>query len=63
MLSASIVKTFEDYGAMDHTTVVVSTASDLALLLNISNLLRLKHLVRRAGKRERCTGSIRCTLV
>ena len=27
---ASIVKTFEDYGAMDYTTVVVSTASDLA---------------------------------
>ena len=33
---ASIVKTFEDYGAMDYTTVVVSTASDLALLQYIA---------------------------
>ena len=29
---ASIVKTLEDYGAMDYTTVVVSTASELAPL-------------------------------
>jgi ATP synthase F1, alpha subunit len=33
---ASIVKTFEDYGAMDYTTVVVSTASDLAPLQYIA---------------------------
>ena len=33
---ASIVKTFEEYGAMDHTTVVVSTASDLAPLQYIA---------------------------
>ena len=33
---ASIVKTFEDYGAMDYTTVVVSTASDLAPLQYIT---------------------------
>ena len=33
---ASIVKTFEDYGAMDYTTVVVSTASDLAALQYIA---------------------------
>ena len=33
---ASIVKTFEDYGAMDYTTVVVSTASDLAPLQSIA---------------------------
>lgn len=32
----SIVKTFEDYGAMDYTTVVVSTASDLAPLQYIA---------------------------
>ena len=33
---ASIVKTFEDCGAMDYTTVVVSTASDLAPLQYIA---------------------------
>lgn len=33
---ASIVKTFEEYGAMDYTTVVVSTASDLAPLQYIA---------------------------
>jgi ATP synthase F1, alpha subunit len=33
---ASIVKTFEDFGAMDYTTVVVSTASDLAPLQYIA---------------------------
>ena len=33
---ASILKTFEDYGAMDYTTVVVSTASDLAPLQYIA---------------------------
>ena len=33
---ASIVKTFDDYGAMDYTTVVVSTASDLAPLQYIA---------------------------
>ena len=33
---ASIVKTFEDYGAMDYTTFVVSTASDLAPLQYIA---------------------------
>lgn len=33
---ASIVKTFEDYGAMDYTTVVVSTASDFAPLQYIA---------------------------
>ena len=33
---ASIVKTFEDYGAMDYTTVVVSTARDLAPLQYIA---------------------------
>ena len=33
---ASVVKTFEDYGAMDYTTVVVSTASDLAPLQYIA---------------------------
>lgn len=33
---ASIVKTFEDYGAMEYTTVVVSTASDLAPLQYIA---------------------------
>ncbi|MFC2282479.1 MAG: F0F1 ATP synthase subunit alpha [Lachnoanaerobaculum saburreum] len=33
---ASIVKTFEGYGAMDYTTVVVSTASDLAPLQYIA---------------------------
>ena len=33
---ASIVKTFEDYGAMDYTTVVVSAASDLAPLQYIA---------------------------
>ncbi|MDD6857054.1 MAG: F0F1 ATP synthase subunit alpha, partial [Lachnospiraceae bacterium] len=33
---ASIVKTLEDYGAMDYTTVVVSTASELAPLQYIA---------------------------
>ncbi|EHI55591.1 ATP synthase subunit alpha [Johnsonella ignava ATCC 51276] len=33
---ASIVKTFEDYGAMDYTTVVVSTASEPAPLQYIA---------------------------
>jgi ATP synthase F1, alpha subunit len=33
---AAIVKTFEEYGAMDYTTVVVSTASDLAPLQYIA---------------------------
>ena len=33
---ANIVKTFEEYGAMDYTTVVVSTASDLAPLQYIA---------------------------
>ena len=33
---ANIVKTFEDYGAMDYTTVVVSTASDTAPLQYIA---------------------------
>ena len=33
---ASIVKTFEEYGAMDYTTVVVSAASDLAPLQYIA---------------------------
>ncbi len=33
---ASIVKTFEEFGAMDYTTVVVSTASDLAPLQYIA---------------------------
>ncbi len=33
---ASIVKTFEDFGAMDYTTVDVSTASDLAPLQYIA---------------------------
>lgn len=33
---ASIVKTFEEYGAMDYTTVVVSTAFDLAPLQYIA---------------------------
>lgn len=32
----NIVKTFEDYGAMDYTTVVVSTASELAPLQYIA---------------------------
>ncbi len=35
-IKAIIVKTFEDYGAMDYTTVVVSTASDLAPLQYIA---------------------------
>ena len=33
---ANIVKTLEDYGAMDYTTVVVATASDLAPLQYIA---------------------------
>lgn len=33
---ANIVKTLEDYGAMDYTTIVVSTASDLAPLQYIA---------------------------
>lgn len=33
---ANIVKTFEEYGAMDYTTVVASTASDLAPLQYIA---------------------------
>lgn len=33
---ASIVKTLEEYGAMDYTTIVVSTASDLAPLQYIA---------------------------
>ncbi|MDO4788873.1 MAG: F0F1 ATP synthase subunit alpha [Johnsonella sp.] len=33
---AAIVKTLEDYGAMDYTTIVVSTASDLAPLQYIA---------------------------
>ena len=33
---ATIVKTLEEYGAMDYTTIVVSTASDLAPLQYIA---------------------------
>ena len=33
---ASIVKTLEEFGAMDYTTLVVSTASDLAPLQYIA---------------------------
>lgn len=33
---ANIVKVFEEYGAMDYTTVVASTASELAPLQYIA---------------------------